>query len=104
TLGQSDIDFHIAIAETSRNTLMVHMMTSVRQIFSTMFKISNFTRPPGKNKILIKQHQQIYEAIKSKDPDLATQKMEEHLAFVESEWTQDIRRRRSSEKNKTTSR
>jgi len=104
TLGQADIDFHITIAEVSRNTLMVHMMTSVRQIFSTMFKISNFTRPPGKNKILIKQHHEIYEAIKTKDPDLARQKMEEHLAFVESEWTEDIRRRRTSEKNKTTSR
>lgn len=104
TLGQSDIDFHIAIAEASRNTVMVHMMTSVKQIFSTMFKVSDFTIPRGKNRILIKQHQEIYEAIKSKDPDLARQKMEKHLAFVESEWTEDIRRRRTPEKNKISSR
>jgi GntR family transcriptional repressor for pyruvate dehydrogenase complex len=104
TLGQPDIDFHIAIAEASRNTLMVHMMTSVRQIFSTMFKISAFTRPPGKNRILIKQHREIYGAIESRDPDRARHTMEKHLAFVESEWTEDIRRRRVLEKHKISSR
>ncbi|MBW2123838.1 MAG: FadR family transcriptional regulator [Deltaproteobacteria bacterium] len=94
-LGQADIDFHIAIAEGSRNTLMVHMMTSIKQMFLSMFKISNFTRPPGKNRILLMQHQEIYEAIRGKDPDLAGQKMETHLRFVESEWREDIRRQRA---------
>ncbi|MFB0506434.1 MAG: FadR/GntR family transcriptional regulator [Thermodesulfobacteriota bacterium] len=91
-LGQPDIDFHIAIAEASHNTLMVHVMASIKKIFFFMFKISNFTRPPGKNRILIKQHREIYEAIKSGDPDLAAQRMESHLQFVESEWRQDMRR------------
>jgi len=93
-LGQPDIDFHIAIAEASHNTLMVHMMTTVKQIFLSMFKISNFTRRPGKNRILIKQHQEIYEAIKNRNPDLAGQKMEGHLQFVESEWREEISRHR----------
>jgi len=93
-LGKPDIDFHIAIAEASHNTLMVHMMTTIKQIFLSMFKISNFTRRPGKNRILIKQHQEIYEAIKSRNPKLARQKMESHLQFVESEWREEIRRHR----------
>jgi len=91
-LGQPDIDFHIAIAEASHNTLMVHLMVSIRKIFSFMFKISNFTRPPGKNRILIKQHREIYEAIKRGNPNLAAKKMEEHLKFVEIEWREDVRR------------
>ena len=57
-----------------------------------MFKISNFTRPPGKNRILIKQHREIYETIKRGNPDLAAQKMEDHLRFVEIEWREDVRR------------
>jgi GntR family transcriptional repressor for pyruvate dehydrogenase complex len=93
-LGQPDIDFHIAIAEASHNTLMVHVMASIKKIFYLMFKISNFTRPPGKNRILIKQHREIYEAIKRRNPDLAVQRMENHLQFVESEWREDIRRQR----------
>ena len=91
-LGQPDIDFHIAIAEASHNTLMVHLMVSIRKIFSFMFKISNFTRPPGKNRILIKQHREIYEAIKRGNPNLAAKKMEDHLKFVEIEWREDVRR------------
>jgi GntR family transcriptional repressor for pyruvate dehydrogenase complex len=99
-LGKPDIDFHIAIAEASHNTLMVHMMTTIKQIFFSMFKISNFTRRPGKNKILIKQHQDIYEAIKSRNPKLAGQKMESHLQFVESEWREEIHRDRVKKKRK----
>jgi len=95
-LGQPDIDFHIAIAEASHNTLMVHVMASIKKIFYLMFKISNFTRPPGKNRILIKQHREIYEAIKRRNPDLAAQRMENHLQFVESEWREDIRRQREN--------
>jgi GntR family transcriptional repressor for pyruvate dehydrogenase complex len=98
TLGKPDIDFHIAIAEASHNTLMVHMMTTIKQIFLSMFKISNFTRRPGKNRALIKQHQEIYEAIKSKNPKLAGQKMESHLRFVESEWREEIGRHRFRKK------
>lgn len=93
-LGKPDIDFHIAIAEASHNTLMVHMMTTIKQIFLSMFKISNFTRRPGKNRILIRQHQEIYQAIKSKNPQSAGQKMESHLQFVESEWREETNRQR----------
>ena len=99
-LGQPDIDFHIAIAEASHNTLMVHLMTTVKQIFFTMFKISNFTRRPGKNKILIKQHQEIYEAIRKREPDLAGNKMEHHLLFVEREWREEIQRQRLKKRGK----
>jgi GntR family transcriptional repressor for pyruvate dehydrogenase complex len=101
-LGQSDIDFHIAIAEGSHNTLMVHMMTTVKQIFLSMFKISHFTRRPGKNRILIKQHREIYEAIKKRDLKLAGRKMEDHLQFVESEWREEIGRQRFKGKLRTT--
>ena len=93
-LGKPDIDFHIAIAEASHNTLMVHMMTTIKQIFLSMFKISNFIRRPGKNKILIKQHQEVYEAIKNRNPELAGKKMERHLLFVESEWREEMNRQR----------
>jgi len=99
-LGQPDIDFHIAIADASQNTLMVHMMTTVKQIFLSMFKISNFVRRPGKNRILIKQHREIYETIKKRDPELARKKMEHHLQFVESEWREEIGRQRNKRRLK----
>jgi DNA-binding FadR family transcriptional regulator len=61
-----------------------------------MFTISNVTGTPGKNGILTKQHREIYETGKTRNPDLAAQRMEKHLQFVESEWREDIRRRREN--------
>jgi GntR family transcriptional repressor for pyruvate dehydrogenase complex len=75
-LGQPDIDFHIAIAEASHNTLMVHLMTTVKQIFFTMFKISNFIRR-SENKIQL-QHQEVMRQLRA-ESNLAAQKMERHL-------------------------
>lgn len=103
-LGQPDIDFHIAIAEASHNTLMVHLMASIKKIFHLKFKISNFTSPPGTNIILIKQHREIYEAIKMGNPDLARHKMENHLQFVENEWRENVRRQGYRKRAKVPSR
>ena len=102
-LGQPDIDFHVAIAEASHNTLMVHVMASVKKIFLLKFRISNFMAPPGKNRILIKQHWEIYEAIKGRNSDLAAQKMESHLQFVEREWREDVRRQKNKNRLETLS-
>ncbi len=101
-LGKPDIDFHIAIAEASHNTLMVHMMTTIKQIFYSMFKISNFIRRPGKNRRLIKQHREIYDAIKKREPEMARRKMEQHLLFVESEWREETNRQRLRRRLETT--
>ena len=102
-LGQPDIDFHVAIAEASHNTLMVHVMASIKNIFPLKFRISNFMMPPGTNRILVKQHREIYEAIKSRNSDSAAQKMEVHLQFVESEWREDIRRQKDRKRSGTLS-
>ena len=93
-LGQPDVDFHVAIAEASHNTLMVHLMASIRQIHHSMFKISQGNKQPGKNRILIKQHQEIYEAIKGRNPKLAQKKIERHLHFLENEWKEESGRYR----------
>jgi len=97
-LGQSDIDFHVAIAEASHNMLMVHVMASIKKIFLLKFRIINFMAPPGTNRILIKQHREIYEAIKSGNSDLAGKRMETHLQFVEREWREDVRRQKDRTK------
>ncbi len=89
-LGQTDIDFHAAIAEASHNTLMMHMIAMTKQIFLSMFRISNFTRRPEKNRILFEQHRQIYEAVRDRNPDLAGKCMEDHLRFGEKEWREEI--------------
>ena len=97
--GQVDFDFHLSIVEASHNTLMLHMFTSLKRVFEFKYKISGIAKNfQAKHRILHKQHQELYEAIKQRDPELAGQKMEEHLQFVEKEWIQDIRRYRAKQK------
>jgi len=97
--GKLDFDFHLSIVEAAHNTLMLHMFASLKHVFDFKYKISNIAKKPQeKNNILHTQHQEVYEAIKSRNPDLAGQKMEEHLQFVEKMWIQDIRRYRANQK------
>jgi GntR family transcriptional repressor for pyruvate dehydrogenase complex len=98
--GQLDFDFHLSIVEAAHNTLMLHMFASLKHVFDFKYKISNIAKKPQeKNNIIHMQHQELYEAIKDRDPDLAGQKMEEHLQFVEKKWIQDIRRYRAKQKS-----
>jgi len=97
--GQIDFDFHLGIVGASHNTLMLHMFTSLKRVFEFKYKISNIAKDfQEKHRILHKQHQELYEAIKAGDPELAGQKMEAHLQFVEKEWIQDMQRYRAQQK------
>ena len=99
TFGRLDFDFHLSIVAASHNTLMLHIFTSLKPVFDFKYKISSITKKfQEKNSILHKQHQELYEAINSRDPDLAGQKMEEHLRFVEKAWIQDVRQYRAKQK------
>jgi GntR family transcriptional repressor for pyruvate dehydrogenase complex len=98
--GQLDFEFHLSIVEASHNTLMLHMFTSLKHVFDFKYKISSFAKNFSENhRALHTQHQEVYEAIKSRNPELAAQKMGEHLQFVEKVWIQDIRRYRAKQKS-----
>ena len=98
--GRLDFDFHLSIVEAAHNTLMLHMFTSLKHVFDFKYKISSFAKNfPENHKILHTQHQEVYEAIKNRNPELAEQKMEKHLQFVEKMWIQDIRRYRAKQKS-----
>jgi GntR family transcriptional regulator, transcriptional repressor for pyruvate dehydrogenase complex len=89
-LGQPDIDFHLAIAEASHNTLMVHLMSTIREIWVSIIRISGRRRRPDKNRLLIEQHREILEAIRGRDPDKTEEKMARHLQFAGGEWQAEI--------------
>jgi GntR family transcriptional repressor for pyruvate dehydrogenase complex len=98
--GRLDFEFHLSIVEASHNTLMLHMFTSLKHVFDFKYKISSFAKNFLENhRVLHTQHQAVYEAIKSRNPELAGQKMEEHLQFVERMWIQDLRRYRAKKKS-----
>lgn len=78
---QEDLLFHLAIAKASGNsTINTFMLTITPQI------IIDFEKYHVCNKnqafIGIKEHTEIYEAIKEQNPDLAKQKMKDHFSIL----------------------
>ena len=87
-LGEvSDWKLHFAIARASRNSLLVRLMNTISDTMRKTIKINReqLFRKKGNPQILFKQHLAVVEAIKSRNVELARQKMYEHLSFAEEE-------------------
>lgn len=83
----SDLMFHLTIADASNNKLLKHMLTEVSDKIKTIMKetrkiwLFNETKSIEK---LFNEHTDIYEAIESKNIKLAEEKMIKHLEEVET--------------------
>lgn len=78
---QEDLLFHLAIAKASRNSTMnTFMLTITPQIIVDFEK--HHVCDKRMSVLGIKEHKEIYEAIKNQDPKLAKQKMKEHFSVL----------------------
>ncbi|MEW4924855.1 FadR/GntR family transcriptional regulator [Algibacter sp. 2305UL17-15] len=76
---QEDLLFHLAIAKASGNsTIEMFMLSITPQIIMDFEKHHVCDKKSAV--IGIKEHSEIYEAIKKRDPDLAQQKMKDHFS------------------------
>ncbi len=85
-LGQkADWQFHYAVAEATRNSLIVRLMDSLKEIMSVLQEKAReeLYQTPGTPQRLLKEHRAIYEAIKSGQDKAAQKAMYEHLDRVE---------------------
>lgn len=78
---QADTDFHLAIAKATHNHLLISLMGSVSDLISETIretrKVLLYSEKQSDH--LFVEHEQIFEAIKSKNPDLASKTMFNHL-------------------------
>ncbi len=83
---QADVEFHLAIAESTGNAVLIEMMQKLSDTLAlTMYesrKISLYAKAQTLNR-LHSEHEQIYLAIEAKDADGANSAMMEHLINVE---------------------
>jgi GntR family transcriptional repressor for pyruvate dehydrogenase complex len=80
---KEDADFHLAMAQTTHNTIQVHMMSTIYDLLKE--SMTRVFTDRGKVKKLIHQHDRIFSAIKNHSPDRARERTLEHLDYVESE-------------------
>lgn len=75
---EEDLLFHLAIAKASKNTTMLTLMLLITPPILANYERDKVCEGDGVNSE-IKKHEDIYFAIASKDPELATKMMHEHF-------------------------
>ena len=78
---EDDADFHLAMAEATHNKVQTHLMFSIYDLLKeSLGRYYESIRMQD----IYDQHCKVVEAIKKRDPDLASRRMQEHLDYVES--------------------
>jgi GntR family transcriptional repressor for pyruvate dehydrogenase complex len=82
--------FHYVITAASHNSLQMHILDSIHSLFHTTIQVAlmEFYRQEDHIQKLLTHHREIMEAIAAHEPELARQKMMEHLAMVEEKMSQ----------------
>jgi GntR family transcriptional repressor for pyruvate dehydrogenase complex len=78
-------DFFDILADSTRNTIFVHLRKSITTILTGAFPYSRkkLSTVPGSSKDITKQLLKIYNAIENKDPDAAKTATIEHIDYIE---------------------
>jgi DNA-binding FadR family transcriptional regulator len=98
---RADLAFHSAVAAASHNLVAIHIMEGLKSSFTSYFKAKKFALGPERKDMLHRQHTDIYEAICTRNADVARQQMQLHLEYVAEVIRRDFlqterkRRRRS---------
>jgi DNA-binding FadR family transcriptional regulator len=79
--NQFDASFHIAIARSSCNPLIVKLVEDLRSVLEEHSLA--VARAPYRRREASDEHRAIYDAIVDRDPDAAATAMESHLAAAE---------------------
>jgi len=89
----SDHSFHYAIARGTRNKILIRLMNAISDTMYQTLKASRtkLYEKEGVPEKLYKEHEAIFCAIETKDPDKARMLMLHHLAGVEQEFLKDLR-------------
>ncbi len=80
-----DFQFHLTITAASHNTLQVHVLNTIQNLFQTtiMVALGEFYSKEGYIELLLDHHREILEAIEARDPERAREGMLRHLTLVE---------------------
>ena len=77
----ADLHFHLAVAEATRNRVVVHLMNAIRRLLQR--SLSSSYHIEGSPERAVEMHRLILEAIHERHPEEARQRMQEHVARVE---------------------
>ncbi|AFC28324.1 GntR family transcriptional regulator [Paenibacillus mucilaginosus 3016] len=83
---QTDIAFHLTLAEATHNSILVRMIDSISSQMQTAIRETRRLQMYGSPEVsrqLLKEHQAVYVAVRRGDPGEAQEAMRKHLSHVE---------------------
>ena len=86
---QSDAEFHFSIIKATKNTVLMHMMSSIFKLLkdaTNMGRHYEFEVRKLSREELLNEHREVFEAIMKRDPDLAYEKMKRHLSYIDEDF------------------
>jgi len=83
---QVDVRFHLAIADASHNLALAHLSRGILELVSASVQRAReeISRQPAGLEELGRQHRSIVEAIRARDPELASKAALDHLKYVQA--------------------
>jgi len=81
---EADVSFHMAISFAGKNPVQIHMMRSFYDFLFMGIKenLIHLYETPDNIKSIVRQHTDIFNAIRRHDPDAALNAMKKHIVFV----------------------
>lgn len=88
--AEVDARFHVTITEATHNTLQMHVLNTIYELFHTMIMVAltEFCSKDADIELLLEQHKAIVVAIEGRDPKRARAAMMTHLLMVEAKMSQ----------------
>jgi len=82
--SDADISFHMAIAYATKNIVQIHIMRSLYDLLFYGIKenLQHLYKDPENTGRLVRQHTEILDAVRKRDPDEAHGAMKRHITFV----------------------
>jgi GntR family transcriptional repressor for pyruvate dehydrogenase complex len=76
----ADMHFHVALAEAAHNQILLNAVQLFRNLMKQWIHLK--LRGEGVPRQVLEQHEQIFAAIRHRDPELARLRMREHLGSM----------------------
>jgi len=90
--AKSDMDFHSALSDASRNFPFQHLMKTIYDLLQEELRIAwGLVFPRNEQReMLFNQHKEILSGVLARDPKRAGQAAFAHLQFVEERWVESL--------------
>jgi len=100
--AETDLEFHLAVADASHNVALMHVMRGLFNLLRTStyrFRELIFAVRDGSDRLLHEQHRAIYDAVMKGAPETAREAAHLHLSFLEATLRAADRKRSSPERS-----